>query len=411
MSHRVPLFEKWTGPPALVCSEEFWLSDDDPVSLQAAYSDRCASGSNYFEYLQPLLELFINVFELSKPTTIYVTDPEKLYAGERTLELRLSEWLDSLPPRFWFDHLRASPRTWVERIMAGNLPAGGVWMWFVYIGSLCVLFRRQSLLYMRALSTKTDDPEGAACDFEYARKYLKYELGFSKAVEAGTSLGELVGALFHNDLLLREVPTPLTFFMVQGAMTLLISEGFISEGQESLFFELYDYSVSIATRQKLAIETYFQIFERTATGCATAQGLVRFLERIRCSDWDGVAHSVAEETTAATLIVAPNPSCMAAHTALLHRKMLLLELEVNSIVTTIKDARERARTSRPSALLLDGVRTSAPNGRGGEGIGEAGGGAGPSAEPDQAAEVAYAEGDDGEILFMDWLLAGCLQNT
>ncbi|KAJ1566352.1 hypothetical protein HK405_010147, partial [Cladochytrium tenue] len=363
LTHRPSFFAKAARIRPL-CAEDVWWSMEDPVVLYPPpLMPVNLVTDNPLSYYVPLTELSLMTFDVAKPETVASTPDAELDARESIIDTLFNKWLDSLPPKFWVP----LEEEWIARALErSNDPAifQCLWLSIIYHGSLCLLMRRKSLLYLRGLGggANPQPPAGrndglglpaaavlpAAPPIPSPHRRLALELAFNKAVDSALDLGRLVEIIVASARNVRIplqdiLPRHVLFFCIQGAMTATMALGVLRRnktirlllpaaptppqlpaargsrhatsttttcGPPSTTPRNDDLDVLLRAR----LDAYFALLADLSASYTLGTAMLAFLARLRDSDWDALVDISEADSGALLDSLGPPADCIhAAH--------------------------------------------------------------------------------------------------
>ncbi|KAJ1554071.1 hypothetical protein HK405_006104 [Cladochytrium tenue] len=250
MAHRPSVFEAYTVDRIKpLCSEELWWSLEDPDTLDAAYK-LSKVDDNISSYYGSLFELIFEIVYLYQPEVI-ASLQGNIHKKERDLDRRLDAWLESLPPKYWIPLDEECPS-------------------------------EHDLEHEDPTITELGSADGVS-------SILKLEVAFNTGVDASLAISRCLGALLKSGLGSNLIPRFTLYFCVQGALTAVMSRGFVRGSTMSLLMAAAKLSDN---GYEQAISHYFRFLATisSAHGAgsdAVGEGsvLLRFLDAFHRDDW------------------------------------------------------------------------------------------------------------------------------
>ncbi|KAJ1568721.1 hypothetical protein HK405_014589 [Cladochytrium tenue] len=276
-----------------LCSEELWWSLEDPDALDAAYK-LSKVDDNISSYYGPLFELIFEIVYLYQPEVI-ASLQGNIHKKEHDLDRRVNAWLESLPPKYWVPF----NEEWMLSALKRQDPKllQRIWLMLLFYGTLCMLMRRQGVEYLKKISQcpseynpeQDDPPITEMGSMDGVSSVLKLEVAFNTGVDMAMAMSRYLGTLLKSGLGANLLPRFTVYFCVQGALTAVMSRGFVRNSTSSLLMVASELSDDTYEQ---AISNYFRflttITNTHGAGSDVAGGgsvLLRFLDALHRDDW------------------------------------------------------------------------------------------------------------------------------
>ncbi|KAJ1554206.1 hypothetical protein HK405_005715 [Cladochytrium tenue] len=145
---------------------------------------------------------------------------------ELRLEKELKLWRTQLPkpmcfpesPDAFFETMEEDLRRW-QRMMS---------IFFMYHGTICLLMRRRSMLFLRELSSRLSQHYlniSSSINLPLPIIHHENEMAFKTALHSAKAIISLIRLLRTTNAFIHKLPHFIGFFVQQGALTLLLSDG------------------------------------------------------------------------------------------------------------------------------------------------------------------------------------------
>ncbi|KAI9359330.1 fungal-specific transcription factor domain-containing protein [Zopfochytrium polystomum] len=201
-----------------ICPDNIWTSPKTPSELEVLYNLSADPRSNTLNFLIRITDIYGDIVQASIPEPLETMDLSAVSMREERLGQELEDFKNALPE----SSVLQLDRQWMYETMETDLFHfnGVVGCYLLYQGGRCLLMRRRALLYLREMSAAL---EGSRLVPDEANR-----VALQKALSSAVSMARFIAALLKWPGAVQRIPNILIPPIVQGSMTLVMTDGLIA---------------------------------------------------------------------------------------------------------------------------------------------------------------------------------------